>query len=237
MSEIFIKVWGWFERVCAAMWSGFEWPHAIFFVFLVLLIVYGREIRLLIPRISKLGVNGVEVSLPDQIVASQGDSPDQNSADHVKGGASVSGVDARSSILSFEYPIAYKENMDFIEKQILEIGPDDLKEWLIGQLAFSRVLWSFENLYANIFGGQVEVLSYLNQRLGVGLSRQELESLWVAHQQRNKPALDDWSLNSYLDFLRNRGLIFDFNDGVQISPLGREFLVWLVKNPRPAKLW
>lgn len=240
MGEWIVPVWAWIERFFAALWFGFQWPHAVLAIFAAVLMLYRIELKGLIPRIQQIGANGLVMAAPSPTTAQQ-DSQDESEqivsgpTDEPESGPPPPSIPPPP--VATEYPAAHKQVLAFINSQIQSLDPEAAKQYLVDHLVASRVLWTFENIYVYIFGGQIELLRYLNQRLGVGASSQEIEALWVTHQQQQKPGLDNWTSDAYLHFLRQRDLIIEANGMFQISPWGHEFLIWLIKSGRPSKPW
>ncbi len=234
-----LALWEWLVRFSAAIWFGFEWPHAVFFIFLGTVVAFRRELRAIFPRIVELGPQ--RIVLRDQIPTDVQLEPVDRAAHTFLSAAPINAAWPAGTIppppVAAEYPNIYRKVADFIGADLARLDDSRKMQYLREHLLATRVLFIFENIYAHIFGGQIDLLRYLNERTTFGASREEVEALWVTHQQQNKPALDQWDSNGYLVFLKHRELIVEENGRVLITPSGTDFLVWIVRNARQERLW
>ncbi|VVO20333.1 hypothetical protein PS712_04182 [Pseudomonas fluorescens] len=215
-----IATWEWVERFFAALWSGLGWPHAVLIMFCVGVYYFKGEIKSVIPRIKRIGSDGFEVesqSPPVQPTVKDGE---------VK------------NIPKGDFPHTFDVALRIVQKDIEGKSDADALQHLIGDDAGWRVLWYFETIYSYIYGGQIRLLQLLNQRGTMGMTLAEVEAEWEEHKSRNKPTMDKWEMQPYLDFLKSRELILLEGDTLKITFTGNEFLTWMAKYGRSDnRLW
>ena len=112
---------------------------------------------------------------------------------------------------------------------------EDAKEQviaLLSQVAELQTALVFERVYQNIFGSQIKLLEELRLRGTIGASYEDI----AAYYQQTKiksPNLNSYLLESYLNYLKNGGLIEMFLDGSQkkykITSRGVDFLEYIEK--------
>ena len=209
-----VATWEWFERFLAALWSGLGWPHAVLIMFCTAMFYFKAEIRSILPRIKKVGADGFEIESPlPQIQQSMASSEPQN-------------------LPAADFPHSLGIVLDLVKKQLYGKDPGDVQQFLIRDNAGWRVLCYFENIYAYIFGGQIQLLQLLNQLGVTGLSMADAGREWDAYKDRFKPNLDEWDLDGFLAFLVAKELIVKIDDSLRITPTGNEFLTWMTKYGR-----
>lgn len=213
-----IAAWEWVERFIAALWSGLSWPHAVLIMFFFVFFCFKSEIKGVIPRIKKFGKDGFEVDVP----------PTQPS---IK-------VGEIKNPPTGQFPHTFSIIIELVSKQIEGKDSSDAVQYLLSDNTDWRVLWYFENIYSYIFGGQILLLEVLNQRGGVGVSMEEANREWQGHKERNKPHMDDWEMQPYLNFLIVKDLIVMSETDIKITLTGKEFLMWMTKYGRSSeKAW
>jgi hypothetical protein len=217
---VVVAIWEWIERFFAALWTGLGWPHAVLIMFCTAIFYFKAEIRAILPRIKKVGADGFEIESPlPQIQQSTNGSELQN-------------------VLAGDFPHALGIVLDVVKKQIEGKDPGEVQQFLIRDNAGWRVLCYFENIYAYIFGGQIQLLQLLNQLGATGLSMAEVSREWAAYKDRFKPNLDEWDMDGFLAFLVAKDLIVKADDSIRITPTGNEFLTWMTKFGRStARPW
>lgn len=217
---VLAATWEWFERLFAALWSGLGWPHAVLIMFCIAVVYFKTEIRNILPRIKKVGADGFELESPlPQIQQSTNDSELQN-------------------VPIGDFPHSFAIVFELVKKQVEGKDPAEVQQFLIRDNAGWRVLCYFENIYSNIFGGQIQLLQLLNQLAVTGLSMAEAGREWAAYKERFKPSLDEWDMDGFLAFLVAKDLIVKTDDSLQITPTGNEFLTWMTKYGRStARPW
>ena len=118
------------------------------------------------------------------------------------------------------------------------MSEQDTLHFLLNDDISWRVLCYFENTYSYIFGGQIRLLELLNARGTIGLSLADAAREWEAHKERNKPHMDDWEMQPYLNFMIAKDLIVMDQVAIKITATGKEFLMWMLKYGRSAdRLW
>ncbi|WP_146023279.1 hypothetical protein [Pseudomonas sp. GW456-12-10-14-LB2] len=208
-----IAGWEWLERLLAALWNGLGWPHSALIMFCVLICLFKDEIRNVIPRIRKFGTDGFEMESPPQAqqATNEGELQEPPVGD---------------------FPHVFGVVFEAVTREIEGKDMAEAKQFLVRDSAGWRVLCFFENIYSNIFGGQIQLLQLLNQRGLAGMPTAEAEREWSAYKERFTPALDDWEMDGFLAFLIGKELIIKSEDRIAITFTGHEFLIWMTKYGR-----
>ncbi|MDR7109240.1 hypothetical protein [Pseudomonas frederiksbergensis] len=215
-----VATWNWFERLFVALWSGLGWPQAVLIMFCIAVVYFKAEIRNILPRIKSIGADGFEL-----------ESPQPQIQPSVKQGE-------LKAIPAGEFPHSFEIVSELVKKQIEEMSEKDALLFLLSDDVSWRVLWYFENIYSFIFGGQIKFLALLNQRGVAGVSLSEATREWEVHKENNKPQMDDWEMQPYLNFLVVKELIVIAGEEIKITITGKEFLMWMTKYGRSAdRLW
>ena len=217
-SRIVILIWDWIERLVSAFWGGIQWPHAVLIVALLFTFVFYKEIKALMPRITSVGTGGV--TLASESIQSQQkvDSTTQTGTNL----ANLTGFGA-------EFPVLMQLGHVTLEQELNGMDLPNVDSFLRSNYAYWRGMYYFENTYSNIFGGQIALLRVLNSHGDLGIPFSEVQNLWDAHVQQNKPVMDSWQLDDYLSFLVLRNLAERSGNGLKIKVLGKEFLIWMTK--------
>ncbi|WP_152031552.1 hypothetical protein [Pseudomonas putida] len=213
-------VWSWLENISETLWSGLGWPHAVLIMFFIVICSFKAELKSVIPRIKKVGADGFEV---DSI-------PPTQSVEAPR--------EPQKSPPIADFPSASQVVADFLDREMEGIAETERAEYLRRDSIGWRVVCYFENTYSQIFGGQIQLLKLLNERGDTGLSMEDVSREWDGYKERFKPNLDGWALEPFLGFLSARHLVN--NDGVKltITPIGREFIVWMAKFGRSEqRMW
>ena len=223
-------IWNVLSNTVQGLWTGFTWPHAVLFISLIIIAKFKAEISAAIARLNKVGpVEFMTPPVPVDLTtkAAMGGSVDESVQTPPNGG--LKGVPLPP--ISFPHTMsAASANLDH---EIGGLSADEQLPYLKERLVFSRVLFDFETLYASIYGGQLELLSYLNQKAINLASRAEIEGLWNAHRAKFNGQLDAWGLDGYLQFLTFNNLVSFNAAGYSITMKGKEFLMWMVQMSRP----
>ncbi|MBV7565592.1 hypothetical protein [Pseudomonas sp. PDM27] len=210
-----ISVWDWLVRFVFAFWIGLQWPHAALAIFGVSIFTFRKEISDLILRIKSLGKDGLLTNPPRAT---------QNQTD-LESDAPVNA----QGIANTEFPAVMEMTRGTVDFELASIAESEKSGFLYSNLAYWKTMWWFENVYSNIFGGQILLLRHLNQFGEVGISSGDIAILWAQYQDRFKPHVDSWSSEVFLNYLIDKLLIERTADGIRIKPIGTEFLVWMAK--------
>jgi hypothetical protein len=124
-------------------------------------------------------------------------------------------------------------SQEAVSNEVSGMTDSEAKTYLIPRLAMARSMYVFENCYSCIFGGQIRLLQIINQRPGKSLTMQEVYSFWLALQEQQKPVLNLWSGDQYLNYLIQNGLVLRGADAVELTTKGTEFVLWLTQYGRP----
>jgi hypothetical protein len=98
---------------------------------------------------------------------------------------------------------------------------------LITYLAQTQLALVFEQTYRLIFGSQIYLLKYANER--GGLSQNEIDGHFENVKKLFEPNFDEWSVEKYLYFLLAHSLLTKSEGEYFITNLGVDFLGWVVR--------
>lgn len=241
LAPLVVRVWGFIGRLFEGVWGGLEWPHAVLFIFAMLLVNFKEELRSFIQRVDEFGPSGIKarqfvppVSAADASTISEtsADTPHMAPAD-----TPSTGADEEPAVVSNvgeDYglpPIYFPQQMGAMKILIATelAAREDKLDYLVEHLAFSRVWSDYESTYSVAFGGQLSLLNLLNQEYGSGMPDQVLSELWVSYQSQHKPTFDAWNKEQYVWMLQSRGYIAfnQANRSYYLTIKGREFLGWI----------
>lgn len=225
-----VILWEVISSTIHGAWTGFAWPHAVLFVSLVIIAKFKVEISAAISRLNKVGpVEFMPPPMPVDVSAKAAMGAGVDEATQVPVSSGLKGIPLPP--ISFTHTMSVASSN--LEHEIGGLTAEEQVPYLKERLAFSRVLIDFETIYFAIYGGQLELLSYLNQRAFNLASRTEIEGLWNAHKAKFNGHLDNWSLDGYLYFLTFNNLVSSGPMGYSITMKGKEFLVWMTQMSRP----
>ena len=103
-------------------------------------------------------------------------------------------------------------------------------DYLIRHLALSQLYLNFEKCYSLIFGSQIYLLKRLNEVLGEGRDINFIRTHFDQVQTSFSPSFDDWTLDTYMQYLFENRLVTQQDNRFHITVRGIGFLVWLTKS-------
>jgi len=203
-------VWFQLVEVFADVLKAVAWPFVVFFVALI----FSKDVKALLPRINKLGPSGVEL----ESLNKQKSLPKVSSEENF----------AKRELDEIRDPVAKRfEEENFRALNSLEIDDQfDLEKILVRSLTLQQLQKHLAIIYANIFGSQIRALKELNI---APISRAKAATMY-SEVKEEEPALKDWDLDEYLNYLFAWDLIeFDEEHGeFRITETGKSFLHFLV---------
>lgn len=113
-------------------------------------------------------------------------------------------------------------------KASVQDAPNQL-HWALRLLALNQVQLGHEIVLRTIFGSQVQALRRVTQAGGT-VALTELQPMFAATREANPQAYTEFSFEHWLYFLTSRGLVRVEAQNVSVTPLGRNFLVYLAHN-------
>lgn len=118
-----------------------------------------------------------------------------------------------------------------------ETDPASRESYLLTIAAKALLVSQYERIEASIFASQIELLNYLNSKTG-GETKERLRELFYQPASQRFPEFyRNYTIDGYLAFLAQWGLIVITDDRVEISAQGMEYLVWRVEQKRIPKLF
>lgn len=229
--DLLISVWDLFCRFVYEAWTGFGWPHAALFIVIIVVKFFSAELKLTLQRINKLG------QWAEFQPMTENSQPSVNPPAQEQGGREGA-ENSAIPLASYNLPsIQFPDSMALSKKTVIsEIDSMDehaAKSYLIEHLAFWRVTAEFEYINGVIFGGQLGFLRGLGEKGVFGTSLAEARNLWANFQPTLKPNFEGWSVEHYLNFLTEKGLMTLDGETYHITLKGREFISWMIRYGRP----
>lgn len=227
----YLAVYGWardfvqsptlleYTKLLADLVKSIAWPAAISMAVLY----FRNEIRPIIERITKFGPGGIELGPRAADKQGQDDIPSpatlSTSDIKLKDLPGVSRSEARA-----ELEIKLKEALRQLQIQG-KVTPENETDFLINELASTRLAALFSRIYYQIFGSQIKGLIHLNQHYKSTID--EARKLYQESKDDDPKFYADYSFDAWLGFLVESNLIKIEGDDIKITALGREFLTYL----------
>jgi hypothetical protein len=198
------------------------WPHLIWAIFLLIIIfTFKHRIDEILNSFGKKGkvrYGSFNIELGSDIpslATTQQDSPD-----------------AKHLALQKTYQSSLITNEEIIiRNQLMEakLSPEQTVNVLIYHLAHANLVVKLLAIDKLIFPEQIELLLYLNSKFKPA-PESELLSFYTKWKGKN-PQID-YPFRGFLDYLLNQRLIFQNIEGLNIAPIGKEYLGFLIKTSR-----
>src|SRR3990167_1860859 len=183
--------------------KALNWPHFTFLFALIFLFIYKKQIETFMSRIASIDKNGIKISpMPEA----------QREKDKTEAVQELLLVIGDSIVLR---DIEGRIKTD-LESRGLETNGDTIKV-LIKHLGATKVLLDFEQIHNLIFGSQIYLLKRLNEVIGQGLSREDINVHFNRIQEKYNEDFIDWSVDQYMTFLLGRSLVTVDNDTYHIT--------------------
>lgn len=198
--------------------KALSWPHFTFLFALIFLFIYKKQIETFMSRIASIDKNGIKISpMPEA----------QREKDKTEAVQELLLAIGDSIVLR---DIEGRIKTD-LESRGLETNGDTIKV-LIKHLGAAKVLLDFEQIHNLIFGSQIYLLKRLNEVIGQGLSKEDINAHFNRIQKKYNEDFIDWSMDQYMTFLIGRSLVTVENETYHITNLGVEYLTWMMRNGR-----
>lgn len=104
-------------------------------------------------------------------------------------------------------------------------------DFLVGRLAEQNLSIQFEYINGIIYGSQIQVLRFLNSNPG-GAEGQDFRFCYENAAQQFPIMFSNYPFDEYVEFLVSNELIAKESKRYKISPMGKEFLRYLVTTGR-----
>lgn len=229
-----VMFWEVFSSTVQGVWTGFAWPHAVLVITVIIVYKFKDELSTAISRLNKVGpVEFIHPPVPLDASAKAvlGAGVDEVAEHPVSG---LKGI----PLPPVAFPYTLSVSASNLDTEIAGLSREEQLPYLKERLAFCRVLYDFETLYIGIYGGQIELLNYLNQKTFNLAPRLELEGLWNSHKAKFHGQLDVWTLDNYMNFLTFNNLVSTGSAGYTLTTKGKEFLMWMIQTSKsPLKPW
>ncbi len=200
--------------------KGVAWPAAL----LMIVFMFKAEFRPLIERIIKLGPGGVEIGprLAEKQGQAEVSDPDvlQSTAE---GELKELPGRWRSDALAIIEHKLHRSLSDLIESGKIE--RESQIDFLVNELAITRLVGFFDRIYSLIFGSQIRGLIHLNQFGSATIA--EARELYEQSKAADPEFYGDYSFESWLGFLKDNDLIAADDSKLRLTPLGQDFVRYL----------
>lgn len=195
--------------------TSITWEHLLFVFSLVFIFVFRKPISLLIPKIRKIGKDGLTTdSTPETQLETKNTEAVQQLLDVVGQSIVIADLERRIE--------------DDLKKRSLPIS-GDTNRVLIRHLAGTQLLLNLEQIHGLIFGSQIFLLKKLNEVTGQGRSIEFVNQHFDHVVKVYADNLGSWSREQYLEFLYNQQLIIKHDTQIHITNLGVEYLTWVAR--------
>lgn len=188
----------------SSLLHSIAWPIAA----TVIAVLFRTDIRSVLPRIRKAGPTGVELDPVQR----------QNIG---KADLTLSATKQLPGLLRTK---AIDDLERLLRQNLSDVPEEDRLDWLLVQLAQTRLIAHFERVYRAIFGTQITLLRRLNEQstITVGDARQ----FYSENAAKYTEIYDTYGFDGWITFLMNESLIMQREDKLDILPVGRDFLLY-----------
>ncbi|GGK57053.1 hypothetical protein [Amphritea balenae] len=196
--------------------NAITWEQLLFVFSVVFIFLFRKPICILIPRIRKIGRDGVSTESAPEIQLEK-----QNS-------------EAVSELLNVVQNTIVITDLEERIKHDLKVKnlsyDSDTEKVLTRHLAGTQLLLNFEQIHTLIFGSQIYLLKKLNESVGQGRSVDFVLDHIAHAKELFSNNLGNWPDDKYLNFLYERHLIVRHEEQIHITNLGVEYLVWIARS-------
>lgn len=199
------------------------WPLCI--CLMIVLVVatlswrFPKEVGGLISRITSIGAGGVKANPPSPSVT-------QEVKDITKP------EQAEELLRVFDNQLLLEQEQHIRDTYLRNVNnPADRERILVRHFSWLWITFAFEVVYNSIWGSQLQALKALNESGAHGMS-EDILNVWYDIGKAGSPArYVNYTFQNWLTYLHGNFLVhIDANHCVYITPLGNEFLVYLVRN-------
>lgn len=186
--------------------KGIAWPVAAYLIAKQ----YSAEIKKLLPRIQKVGPNGVDLFPEGQKgITSSNDDQARGELKNLRGQERTNAIRALEKHL---------------HESIAAVEQGERIDVALRDLAQSRLDTHFALVYNSIFGSQILLLKRLREVVSVSMDHVEE---YFKEQQDRFDEFEKWDVERYLSFLVERNLLVIEQSNIKISDIGEDFVLFL----------
>ncbi|HJU20379.1 MAG TPA: hypothetical protein VJ770_28320 [Stellaceae bacterium] len=211
-----------------------SWPVAVIFISLVLVLVFRKPLSELVRR-GGLKITKEGLSIDQAAVAAVSV---QSEATPIVSTLKLDPETERqvSELKQMDVPVIIREQKLRIRKDLEKLSllnnKDETIDILIQHLAIQQLLYAVERTYRIIFGSQIAILNHLN--VNDPTTERIIQVFYEEAETKFPKAYENYSFDAYLSFLINSNLLIKTNNVTyMITPLGKEFLQWMVAQGIP----
>ena len=212
----------------------FSWPMAVALIAVAFMLVFRVQINALIARTKSVSAtrDGFSTQGLEQQKAEAEASPAPAAGAVAVVSSEMISAEAHRLLMDIADSPALAEMVanfrNDLESKKLDLGTEAARV-LLRYVAAATMWLGFEQAYLSIFGSQIQLLKALNQTRGISAVAIAARVEWAKSQHSG---LATFTADSYLQYLVNHRLIFLDEHTWRLTPLGSEFLVWLVRQGR-----
>ena len=189
------------------------WPVAVIVVGIAALLILKGPLGTLLRRTESVGKQGIRFHRSKE---------DQRATDEPRK------VEELMAVFNQQTVHAQEQNI-LRELETQKITRADARERiLVRHLAGAQMIAAFRQISANIWQSQISILQHLSQRPG---GTAELEELRPFYAVVPEPIRKRYPMDEYLGFLEYYALIKVSATSISITPTGRDFLAYLIREP------
>jgi len=187
---------------------------AIVILGIFFMVFFQKNLRALIDRIKRLKYGRTEI---------QAETQPQNTPD--------TKPDITEQLMrQLDSPVL-REREDLINEQLKKVGVQDgpdKEKVLIRYLATANLALIFERTDRLIWGSQLYILEYLNDRRPLGVLKEDIKTAYYDEAAKRWPIMfENYPYEDYLNFLKNSGLVIEKDGNLVITVFGVQFLQYL----------
>jgi len=207
-------------QAIAELLKAVAWPAVVVFV----LVRYRDHVGRLIDRLREIWGSKL-----DPVQAPQQKKPEET----------LQSVSSSGALERARTPAVRRVEQILTEIAILaaETDPARRESYLLTIAAKALLVSQYERIETSIWASQIELLNYVNSRTDGDTKERLRELFYQPASQRYPEFYRNYTIDGYLAFLAQWGLIAITDDRVEITTQGVEYLVWRVEQKRLPKLF
>lgn len=213
----FFEIWDHLTSLLAVI----AWPLIILIMFLLLKVPISEFIK----NIKRIGYGdaAIETGSPTK----QQDEDDTSAIGSLSKDTSNANVDKVSGMFSEETMEVFA---DFVKNETLLDSLTTAEEKQDVLFKYSKIIYLimyFNRIYNDIFGSQLRLLQKLNSSANENLGTLRV---YYDYAKSTFPSIyEDYSYESYMEYLLSFNLIVNENGAIKITWLGKDFLKYLIE--------
>jgi len=197
-----------------------------FFLGLIVILVFKKEISGLLNRAEKISATGIETR---KVLNQISDSSEKSDViGNLTNRENKSDIEA--ALNELDTPLV-REMEDELEKNLLkDIKQENRDKVLLRLFTGLLISHNYEQIYKTIFGSQISLLEIINTVPG-SLNADVAASIYNNAKEENLEIYKEYLFSDWLNYLISQNLILIDKDGkILLTVKGKDFLLFLVKS-------